>query len=258
MTQKEYKEKYSTQIFADGLLEIQKNLREKTLHEKYTDEELWRMKIGKHKNNKHLSYKKYKKQKEKEAKQEYLRKNNYEQYVKQVVKKRKKTNLKKYGFPFAQSAEKVKEKQKATILQRYGSYSDLSRKGVETRIKNGTFNWYPIYSLDSQELFIELEKIYISDEIYFATNGTKEKSNEYKIITEKCVRSLDFYDKTKNKCIEYDEEYHNKKEQQELDRIREKEIKKKIKNIKILRIKRKEYQTKKEKTIKKCVKFLQK
>lgn len=65
------------------------------------------------------------------------RKKQYEnkEFVEQVVEKRKKTNLGKYGVEFAQQSEQVKEKQKETMIERYGVEHPYQSEEIMAKMK---------------------------------------------------------------------------------------------------------------------------
>jgi hypothetical protein len=141
----------------------------------------------------------------------------------------------------------------------------------ETRFNNfGIYsNFFPSFSLDSQELFVEIEK-QLSNTLtcYYAIkqneflgvvldNGTKT-SGEYQVWIRgnTLCRFLDFYIKELNICIEFDEEHHEKEKAQKYDLIRENDIRKVIPNIKIFRVKKRDYLSDKNKVLKQCLDFI--
>lgn len=67
-----------------------------------------------------------------------------EQYVEQIIKKRKRTNLDKYGVEFAQQSESVKEKQKQTMLARYGVEHPYQSLEVMTRMRANNLKKYGV------------------------------------------------------------------------------------------------------------------
>ena len=78
----------------------------------------------------------------------------------ETIEKQKQTKLKKYGDPFYRNVKKAKQ----TLKKNFGKYS----------------NFFPHFSLISQELFSEIEKC-IPYKCLYATNG-KEKNNEFQNI----------------------------------------------------------------------------
>ena len=118
------------------------------------------------------------------------------------------------------------------------------------------------YSNISQNLFWEIYNRLNKEDVYFATNDcgvkTEGKNLEYKIKTNKTVRSLDFYIPSLKKCIEFDGDYWHgeKRGNKERDMLREKEIKESIKNIEILHIKERDYKKEPEKILNECLEFI--
>lgn len=303
ISQEDYKNMYpNAKIFADGLLDVQKEKRENSINEKYTPEEIknWRLEGVKryHKMSKEEKKKWNKKNTEKlnetllENYKKFLKKNpsskltftkfrglpvrngykklkkdieKYENSKKIILEKRKKTSLEKYGVEFAQQLEKTKEKQKKTLIKNFGSlknaYDVISLKSVRSRMKKyGKIHFCPMFSISSQELFVELDKK-LGDgyTIYYATKGKTEKSNEYQVPIQNgtCgLRYLDFYVKELNKSIEFNEKYHYYDKQMEADNIRLDEIKSSISNIQFYIVNKKHWEETPQKVISQCLEFL--
>lgn len=99
-------------------------------------------------------------------------------------------------------------------------------------------NLIPNYSQSSQELFRELDEIitdsYENVKCYYATST--KTFGEYRVYLNGHFRSLDFYIPEWKFCIEFDEKYHESKDQIQLDRLRENEIVNKVDGIEIFRI----------------------
>lgn len=116
------------------------------------------------------------------------------------------------------------------------------------------------FSKISQELFWSiLFNLKEKNNIYFATinNGLADFSglnHEYVLVNRDKLYFIDFYDRNRNKIIEFNGYYwHNKLTEQDL--LREKNMKN-ILNCDILIIKEKEYKNNKEDIIKQCMDFL--
>ncbi len=125
--------------------------------------------------------------------------------------------------------------------------------------KTGKYPSWGNFSLLSQELFREIEKHLKGVECFYATKTNNTYSNEYRVFIAKdntFSRFLDFYIPHIQTCIEFDEEYHENEKQRKLDEIRTKQIINKIPNIRILRIKEKEFLNNRAETIDKCLKFI--
>ena len=109
----------------------------------------------------------------------------------------------------------------------------------------------------SQELFQSIENNLKNIKCYFAINVEETKNNEFQVlIGKKFVRFLDFYIPDSKKWIEFDEKHHKYSGILKKDKIREKQIFKKIKGVKLLRITEEEFLTDKNKTLKKCLSFI--
>lgn len=176
-------------------------------------------------------------------------------------------------------------------IEEKGIRKDMMRKARETRIKNkttermrndGTFtramikyeetmlrkygrryNIQPNYSEMSQELFREIEVIIFQFQknlkCFYATNGETFRSNEYVVtIRQKAcsVRYLDFYIPEIKTCIEFDEKKHENPKRKRYDKIREKQIIKAIPDIRIIRIKERDFKQNKQKTIIEAINFI--
>jgi hypothetical protein len=295
ITQNNYKKIFpNKKLFANGLLELQNERRETTISKRYTPEEINRLKgkksvESKLKKYKNISYSDicklvFKRKVNKDPKfLEELRKRTsrdvrhfYKKLKKDKLKnkeyeskrlfRRIETNKNKYGIDFPQKLEETKNKHKETLIRKYGSvenaYKTIIKNALKSRFKNfGKFSYYcPVFSKDSQILFNILRKTLPKKFIcHYATNGNKNANNEFPVLVngkDCCFRFLDFYVPELNKCIEYDEKFHFNLKQIASDRQREREIKKKIKGIKILRISYKDFLESKEKVVKQCVKFL--
>ena len=71
----------------------------------------------------------------------------------------------------------------------------------------------------------------------YATNGGRENSEYQVLIADRFIRFLDFYIPELKKWIEFDEGHHKYEKIKKDDKIKEKQVKKKIKGVKLLRIK---------------------
>lgn len=192
---------------------------------------------------------------------------------KEAIQKGRKTKLEK-------GIDSLTARKAANTMIADGTYKLTGEKGVLTKRKNGyyesdsfkknkeaffagakryreknpeIFEHCPSYSLVSQELFIALKEKLIKKgvECFYATN-----IKEWRVNTKKCFRYLDFYVPTLNKCIEFDEEYHETEKQKLYDVIRENEIFEAVDNIQIKRIKIKDFLDDKQKTITECINFI--
>jgi hypothetical protein len=148
--------------------------------------------------------------------------------------------------------QKGQAKRRKTLKERYGKYSTL----------------FPVFSLESQELFIAIEKnlpkelncyyaIKENENFGIVSNGVRT-SGEFQIWHEsnRFCRFLDFYIKEINVCIEFDEDGHEHEKAKKNDLIRENDIKRAIQNIKIFRVKKRDYLSDKNKVLKRCLDFI--
>lgn len=185
--------------------------------------------------------------------------------VEEFKDKFKETNMKRRGCEWPTQNKEVRKKIKETSLKNWGVDNPMKNKKIKRRMmdtlhKNfGKYsNFYPRFSLESQDLFREIDKqIPKSIKCYFATNGSDLETNEYQVLVESRevdVRFLDFYIPSLKKCIEFDESFH--KNQIEEDIKRENEIKRSILDIEILRISIDEYKESFNNTLSKCLEFL--
>lgn len=62
----------------------------------------------------------------------------------EILEKRKATNLKVYGFEFAQQSEKVKEKQKNTCLEKFGEVTNLKTEDTKNKSKQTCLRKYKV------------------------------------------------------------------------------------------------------------------
>lgn len=277
LTMVEYKDKYGS-LFPPELLEEQRNLRERTIKERYSPEEIHYMKgikslqsrIEKYGDSLPKPYTHF----SEEEKQKRIRevadkkietyrnmsKEDKLKFNEKKLSKRCKTNMDKYGVPFAQMLPEVKEKIVKTCLDKYGevSWSKTSeskenfRKILYTKYDRYS-NFFPKFSWNSQKLFSEIEKN-IDVPCLYATNGSNE-NNEYQVfISEGFTRFLDFYIPQYNIWIEFDEKHH--KYMEEDDRIRERQIMSKIEGIKLLRISENDFLVKPQEVLDKCILFV--
>ncbi len=136
---------------------------------------------------------------------------------------------------------------------------NISKKALETTFKRfGKYTFqFPRFSLESQELFIEIEARLPKDmKCFYATNGL-ESQNEYQILcNDSKVRFLDFFISDLNKCIEFDERHHENIKVKALDKEREMKIAEVMPKIEIFRVKIKEYINDKEGILTKCLNFI--
>lgn len=174
----------------------------------------------------------------------------------------------KKGFTEEEAKVKVIERQrtftKEKCIEKYGEERGLNKwqERQEKWLKS-----FPKqnYSIVSQELFWKIYgNIYKNfQNIYFATNDNgveiKDKNKEFKIKTNKSVRSLDFYIPEIKKCIEFDGTYwHGEvgRGNRTRDEERDKEIKSSIQGIQILHIKERDYRSNPNNIIQECLEFI--
>jgi len=289
MTQQEYKEKYPNRpIFSNGLIDLQAENRNKTIYEwspeerheiyfersKKTLEEIHQESISEIKRKEYFSRDEKDRKKQiikskinaKKAFEE-LKKDpiKWEEHKKQRLIRRMKTNCERYGVPFAQRLEATKEKQKNTLIKNFGTlknaYDAISSRSIDSRLKTyGYINFCPIFSLESQNLFRNLEenlKKY-NYEIFYAMKGDR-KNNEFQVhIKDGTVnmRFLDFYVKDLNKSIEFNEAYHQRESQLIVDAIRKEEIEKSIGGIQFYYVSKDDWLKDPAKVINDCLTFL--
>lgn len=192
-----------------------------------------------------------------------------------------------YTIPFVSQTFKV------NVLKNHDMASKRSKKAAATRKEKdfykserflrgrakckqtlfehfGIFSYvFPRFSLESQELFYLIEQN-LSKQLtcYYATkqnelfgtileNGHK-MSGEFQVWVHgnHFCRFLDFYVKELNVCIEFDEESHEKEESIKEDIIRENDIKKALPTIKILRVKKRDFLTDRDKALRECLDFI--
>lgn len=286
ITQKQYKILFpEASLFSEGLLEEQKQKRENTIQQRYTKEEIKYLKGKKSVASREKKYgitnseiskkinkicrekdpnkydKMYKKQGLKIKKfHKEMSDGKRKEFNDKKLKKRKQTNFKKYGIDFPQKLEVTKKRIKKTKKEKYGDENYVNvEKCKKTLFKNyGKYsNFFPHFSITSQELFQSIENNLKNIKCYFAINGEKDKSNEFQVlIGKKFVRFLDFYIPDFKKWIEFDEKHHKCNKILKKDGIREKQIFKKIKSIKLLRITEQEFLADKNGTLKKCLNFI--
>lgn len=143
--------------------------------------------------------------------------------------------------------------------KRSAAMKKAAAKAIITKRDNGYFDtlFFPSYSEESQTLFRELEQ-FLKNECFYATNGFSLKhTNEKRINTTRSFRFLDFYVPSINKCIEFDEEYHDKEKQKIYDKIREEEIKETNPNINLFRVRKEDFLRDPKDTIIDCLVFLE-
>jgi hypothetical protein len=146
-----------------------------------------------------------------------------------------------------------RQKRRECLKKKYGRYSSL----------------FPMFSLESQELFIGIEENLRKElTCYYAikenenfgalTKDGKKTSGEYQVWVHgnRYVRFLDFFVKELNVCIEFDEEHHEKEKVKKEDLIRENDIKRAAPDIKIFRVKKVDYLADKNKILKECLDFI--
>lgn len=151
------------------------------------------------------------------------------------------------------TAQRGRIKARKTFFEHFGLYSIL----------------FPAFSLESQDLFMAIEENLLERlTCYYATkqnelfgtileNGHRT-SGEFQVWHEsnRFCRFLDFYIKELDVCIEFDEKRHENNEAKKQDLIRENDIKRRMPNIKILRVKKKDFLTNKDKILKECLDFI--
>jgi hypothetical protein len=281
ITMADYKHRYGT-LFPDTLLSEQNDRREATISKRYTKEEIKYLRGEKSVKSKIKLYGKYPSGWENITEDERARRgaesgkrlrefykrisaDDREALRKKRLSKLISTNVKKYGVEFTQSLPSVREKQRQTLLSRYGVDAVVKIDGIRDRTKQTMFekygkysNFFPHFSLDSQELFREVELLLPNEiECRYATNGSDKANNEFQVlIAESFTRFLDFYIPSLNKWIEYDEEHHKHNYIAKDDKTREKQIRGKICGVELLRVSREEFTNNRTATIQKCVEFI--
>jgi hypothetical protein len=171
----------------------------------------------------------------------------------------------KKGYNKKEAKIKLSERQKTFTLEKciekYGEI-DGKKKWLDRQEKWMNNYKKSNFSKVSQELFWKLyEKLNKKDEIYFATlkDGMKDdsgKNNEYKLKLENMIISPDFLIKEENKIIEFDGTYYHRKntENKKRQRIRDNQLH--SEGFDIFHVKESDYYENKEKTIQKCMNFL--
>lgn len=287
LSMKEYINNYG-KCFSEDLLITQNERRIKTINKRYTPEQIKFLKGEKAVKSKEKKNNKSYSEISKDCHQKFKRENTerYDELRKItskrikdfwskltptercdrnsiILKKRMSTNIIKYNTPFAQTTTEAKEKSKKTRKERYGDENyHNSKKSKETRYaKYGKYsNFFPNFSLKSQELFKMVEKQLPKDLIcFYATNGS-DKNNEFQVYYHGCdfVRFLDFYIPSINVWIEFNEEHHQHTHMKKKDSKRIKEIKTILKNPNLLVIKKETFLKNKLKVSQKCIKFINK
>jgi very-short-patch-repair endonuclease len=116
------------------------------------------------------------------------------------------------------------------------------------------------YSKISQELFNEIVKLYISENIYYATydrsDMKKYKNKEFRLMIENRGLLLDFVDVKTKKVIEFDGDYWHSESRVNPTREKFREELLIKDGYKLLRIREKDYKKDKQGTIDKCINFL--
>lgn len=135
---------------------------------------------------------------------------------------------------------------------------DITKKWLDSFTKQN-------YSNISQELFWKIHDMIKNDytEIYFATilNGDKVSDGtnyEYKIKTDKTIRSLDFYVKDVNKVIEFNGYYWHGKKNKHYDETKDKQRFDELNKLglNVLIINELDYYKDKTKVVEECIKFI--
>lgn len=265
LTITEYKEKFGPEIFTQDLLKEQNLNREKTIGERYTEEEIKFLKgefskrkiEEKHNVSRHDFYvdawnKKTKEEREgmverfsinKKKFLEEIKKDpiKYKRYKLKKEKTRIKTNLEKYNVPFPQQLPEVIKKALETRKKRHGTLGSTQKTKQTLFAKYKKYsNFYPRYSLNSQELFVSIAERTNANCI-FATchDKIRLRLSEFQVYnkTEHKVRFLDFYIPELKFWIEFDEKHHRYTKIKLEDIERERQIKEVIPDIILLRVK---------------------
>lgn len=171
------------------------------------------------------------------------------------------------GYNEEESKLKIKERQRTFTLEKcikkYGKEGGIKRFN-DRQVKWLTNNKRSNFSKISQELFwsvIESNPKIKGDEIYFASYNKGEKNDskrnyEFRLRLNEGVILPDFFNKTKNKIIEFDGVYYHRNTPE--NSIREDRRDKMILDggYEILHINELEYKKDKQKVINKCLEFL--
>jgi hypothetical protein len=182
----------------------------------------------------------------------YWTKKGYtEEQAKALVSERQKTN----------TIESILKREKCDIHTATEKRKEITRKWLESFPKQN-------YSNVSQELFWKIYDIIKNDykEIHFATilNGNKVSdgtNNEFKIKTDKTIRSLDFYVKDVNKVIEFNGSYWHSSASKNVNYSIERDIQRneevmKALNCDLLIVDELDYYKDKNKIVEKCIEFI--
>jgi very-short-patch-repair endonuclease len=179
----------------------------------------------------------------------YWTKKGYsEEQAKALVSERQTTN----------TVEKIMKRDKFDKNQATEKRREITKKWLDSLPKQN-------YSNVSQELFWQIHETIKNDykEIHFATilNGTKVSdgtNNEYRIKTDKTVRSLDFFVKDLNKVIEFNGYYWHGKKNKHYDETKDKQRLDELKNLglSVLIVNELDYYENKSKIIEECINFI--
>ena len=179
----------------------------------------------------------------------YWTKQGYsEEQAKALISERQTTN----------SVESIMKREKCDENTAIQKRKEITKKWLDSFPKQN-------YSNVSQELFWHIHENIKNDykEIHFATilNGNRVSdgtNNEYKVKTDKTVRSLDFYVKDVNRVIEFNGSYWHGKKNKHYDETKDKQRFDELKNLglNVLIINELDYYQNKSKIIEECINFI--
>lgn len=181
----------------------------------------------------------------------WIKKCYSEDQAKALVSQRQTTN----------SIESIMKREKCSEAQAIEKRKNITKKWLDSFPKQN-------YSNISQELFWSIYESIKNNykEIHFATilNGDKISdgtNHEYKVKTNKTIRSLDFYVKDVNRVIEFNGSYWHSKNSKDVNYSPERDIKRndevtKILNCDLLVINELDYCKNKTQIIEKCINFI--
>lgn len=182
----------------------------------------------------------------------YWTKKGYsEEQAKALITQRQTTN----------SIESILKREKCDLNTATEKRKEITRKWLDSFPKQN-------YSNVSQELFWQIHENIKADykEIHFATilNGNKVSdgtNNEFRIKTDKTIRSLDFYVKDVNKVIEFNGSYWHSSASRDVNYSVERDIKRneeiiKTLNCGLLVINELDYYKDKSKIVEECINFI--
>lgn len=181
----------------------------------------------------------------------WIKKGYSEEQSKALISQRQTTN----------SIESIMKREKCNETEAIEKRKKITKKWLDSFPKQN-------YSNISQELFWRIHESIKNDykEIYFAEilNGNKVSdgtNNEYKLKTNKTIRSLDFYVKDVNRVIEFNGSYWHSSASRDVNYSVERDIKRneevmKILNCDLLVINELDYCKNKSQIIEQCINFI--